>query len=87
MSEPTFNNIANRIISSILSAKSEIKIAVSWFTNKDLFEPLLLKLDEKVQVSLVIVNDTVNINANNLNFQNFTDKKGLLYFLFQSNLK
>lgn len=77
--EPYFTEIANKIKGRILSAEKSIDIAVSWFTNADLFEPLLQKLNEEVEVQLIIVNDTLNIRPDGLNFQKFIDYGGKLF--------
>lgn len=77
--QPYFNNIANRIKARIISAEKRIDIAVSWFTNTELFEPLLQKLKEDVEVQLIIVNDTLNIRPDGLNFQKFIDYGGKLF--------
>lgn len=77
--QPYFNDIAKRIKSRILSAEKRIDIAVSWFTNTELLEPLLEKLKENVEVQLIIVNDTLNINPDGLDFQHFIDSGGKLF--------
>lgn len=77
--QPYFNDIANKIKSRILSAEKRIDIAVSWFTNSELLEPLLQKLKENVEVQLIIINDTLNINPDGLNFQQFIDNGGKLF--------
>lgn len=41
--EAIFENIANRIIEEIQTANKSIYIAVAWFTNKSIYEQLLLK--------------------------------------------
>lgn len=77
--QPYFSDISKRIKSRILSAEKQIDIAVSWFTNNELFEPLLDKLKEGIDIQLIIVNDTLNINPNGLNFQDFINSGGKLF--------
>ena len=40
--EAIFENIAKRIIEEIQTAKNSIFIAVAWFTNRSIYEQLLL---------------------------------------------
>lgn len=84
--QPYFNDIAKQIKSRLLTAEKSIDIAVSWFTNSELLEPLLLKLKENVDVQLIIVNDTLNINPKGLNFQHFIDNGGKLFLCNPSEL-
>lgn len=48
------DEILNRIKSELLSAKSEILIAMAWFTNQDLYHIIRDKLKENVAVSLIL---------------------------------
>ncbi|MGE5457482.1 MAG: phospholipase D-like domain-containing protein, partial [Methanococcaceae archaeon] len=59
---------------------------VSWFTNTELFEPLIQKLKSKVQIQLIIVNDSLNIRQDGLNFQRFIDNGGELFVCDPSQL-
>lgn len=75
-----FNNIQSEIIKQIKKANSEIVLAVAWFTNIDIFNELLHKLDKKVSVSLLLINDDINNRKSGLDFQHFIDKGGSFYF-------
>lgn len=77
--ESYFNDIASKINERLLSANTTIRIAVSWFTNKELYDSLLLKAKGNVQVELVIVNDNFNFNPFGLDFQPFIERGGKLY--------
>ena len=48
---------------------SNIKIAVSWFTNNLLFQPLLLKKNIGVEIELILNHDEINCGISNpINF-------------------
>ena len=59
------NNIQNVIQRELFAANSSIKIAVAWFTNDLLFQPLLLKLATGVKVDLILNKDEINSIAIN----------------------
>ena len=52
--EAVFENIANRIIEEIRDAKKSIYIAVAWFTNKSIFEQLIIKAKKGCLIELII---------------------------------
>jgi tetratricopeptide (TPR) repeat protein len=81
-----FKNIAKEINLNLDSAKSNIRIAVAWFTNEDLFNKLCSKLNEGVTVELLIINDFINNNDFGLDFQRFIDLGGKFYFGAPDNL-
>lgn len=83
MNEVYFENIEVEIIKLITSAKSEIRIAMSWFTNSKIFLSLLESLESGIEIELIINDDLINNNKNSLNFQKFIDKGGKL-FLFKN---
>jgi tetratricopeptide (TPR) repeat protein len=59
-SEVFFDNLKDKVIELIDSAKSEIKIAVAWITDDSLISELLKKQRAKVQVTLIYYDDLVN---------------------------
>ena len=61
--EAVFENIAERIHDEISKAHKSIFIAVAWFTNKKLFDDLVLKAKNGCSVSLIISNDVINQNS------------------------
>jgi hypothetical protein len=61
--EAVFENIADRIQTEIRNAQKSIFIAVAWFTNKNLFNELVLKAKSGCPVSLIIADDKINSNA------------------------
>lgn len=73
--------IQNIIQKELFKAKDSIKIAVAWFTNELLFEPLLLKLQTGVTVELILNKDEINNSEeNDINFSEFVDNGGVLHW-------
>ena len=87
MIEHYSNRIQNVIQAELFNAKRSIKIAVAWFTNDLLFQPLLLKLELGVSVSLLLNKDDINNPDNNsLDFERFIENGGSLYWNDSSRL-
>ena len=63
--EAYFNNIQETLLKELDTAKRSIYVAVAWFTDTHLFEKLINKLNEGVEVSVVIVKDDINDNGQN----------------------
>ena len=80
MNQVYFENIETEIIKLISSAKTEIKIAMSWFTNAKIFSTLLESLKYGIDIELIINNDLINNNKNSLNFEQFIENGGKLFF-------
>ena len=80
MIKPFFKNIQGTIVAELESAQIEINVAVCWFTSKELFDVLCGKLEEKVSVNLIVLNDAINNRIEGLNFQKFIDLGGKFYF-------
>ncbi|MFM6017587.1 MAG: phospholipase D-like domain-containing protein [Dolichospermum sp.] len=55
--------ITKAIIEQIELAKFIIWVAVAWFTDRELFEKLLAKKNEGVNVQLIIIDDDINKNS------------------------
>jgi phosphatidylserine/phosphatidylglycerophosphate/cardiolipin synthase-like enzyme len=49
-----------RIESELRNATSQILVAASWFTDDELFDILLLKLSEGIQIELIIADNQEN---------------------------
>ncbi len=79
MVTPYFSSIRETLLSAFKGANSSIDIAVAWFTNEQLFDTVLSRLEEGVKVRLVMINDDIN-HCSGLNLQRFIDKGGELYF-------
>ena len=75
-----FSNIKEYLIASIDNTYSQIKIAVAWFTNIELFEAVLRALKRGVYIELIIIDDCINRNEFGLDFSLFIENGGHLYF-------
>jgi len=76
-----FTNIQDELIARIHEAKDNLKIAVTWFTNHDLFNAVVKKLDNpEFEVILIVLNDRINNKKEGVNFQELIDKKGKFYY-------
>ena len=54
-----FDNIRQQIISALEKASERIIVAVYWFTNEELFEKLIQKIEKGCTVELIIHNDFI----------------------------
>ncbi len=71
--------IQNAIQKELFKANSSIKIAVAWFTNDLLFQPLLLKLAAGVSVELILNKDDINCSDDNeVDYDEFVKDGGIL---------
>lgn len=75
-----FTDIKSIIISKLHSASKEILVAVSWLTDKELFEIILNKLSQGVKVSIITRNDYLNNHPNALPWANYIEAGGELRF-------
>jgi PLD-like domain len=76
-----FRNIQDEIIKLIKQSTFSIKISVTWFTNQDLFEALMQKLDNpEFKIELIVLNDIINNKKEGVDFQKIIDKNGSFYF-------
>ena len=81
MIQAYFSNIGNIILNEIQNSKKEILIAVAWFTQRDLFNAVLVAIDRGVKVSLILINDIINRNEYGLDFSLYLQKGGKLCFV------
>lgn len=75
-----FSGIRDKLLKELNLAKKRILIAVAWFTNDELFNVLCMKLQQGIEVELIIINDYINNWEFGLPFQTFVDLQGKLYF-------
>lgn len=75
-----FNNIRKELLLELKKATSDIKIAVTWFTDNKLFDELCKLLEKGVNIELIIADHEINNRVNGLNFQKFIDLGGKLYY-------
>lgn len=73
------NKIQNAIQMELFKAKESIKVAVAWFTNELLLQPLVLKLQSGVSVELILNDDDINRGGeSSLDFSGFLQAGGIL---------
>ncbi len=60
--EAHFNNIQKQILAELDSARVSIRLAMAWFTNELLFNKLVEKRNQGIDVQLLIYDDGVNRN-------------------------
>jgi len=76
-----FKEIEGVIIENINNTKSSIKIAVTWFTNEDIYNTLFKKLKEGVKIQLIIINDgTNNAEDRKKDWQKLIDNGAEFYY-------
>lgn len=71
-----FSDIRNVIVQDIKNAQKSIYIAVAWFTNHEIYDALLRKIRQGVDVRVIILNDDINLREQSLNFQKLIDLGG-----------
>ena len=73
--EAVFENISDRIKLELWKARNTIHISVAWFTNKELFDILKIKAQNKCNIFLIINDDDINNNSsiefNKINTKHF----------------
>lgn len=71
--------IQNEIQKELFKSEHTIKIAVAWFTNELLFQPLIMKLQLGVKISIVLNHDEINVSdSNDIDFSSFVNAGGEL---------
>ena len=75
-----FESIRSKILFELENARKSIYVAVYWFTNQELFNKLLEKLNKGVEVKLILHNDYVNNRETGLRFQQLVDCGCDFYF-------
>ncbi len=78
--EVYFENISASISEKLSVASRSIRVAIAWFTDKQLFEILLQKVSEELDVIVIIRNDVINLGQSGLAWQKLIDAGGTLYF-------
>lgn len=85
MLESHFYNIRKAILKEVKAASKNLKIAVYWFTNHELFDLIYQKQREGVQCEIIIHNDYINNRDSGLPFQKFINAGGKLFFSDEEN--
>jgi hypothetical protein len=63
-----FENIHNIILTYLRAAEKEIKVAVAWFTDPELFNELCKKAQQGVNIKVILIKDQINCGQGKLNF-------------------
>lgn len=79
-----FTNIRKKIIQALSYAKSNIKIAMAWFTNNELLQALLDCINNGIAVDLILMDDEIN-HSIGADFNLFIQKGGKLYLFPKEN--
>ena len=74
-----FQQLPATICRHLSSARHSIRIAVCWFSHREVFDVLLEKLRAGVSVELILEYDTQNIRPGGLDFSRFIRLGGRLY--------
>ena len=74
-----FQGFPDIICKHLSGARQSIRIAVCWFSHKDIFEIILTRLRAGVQVELLLEYDSQNVREGGLDFQQFVRCGGHLY--------
>ena len=61
MTQASFSQIKSIIKQYINSSVAELYIAVAWFTHRDLFQVVLPALNRNVRVSVILIDDIINM--------------------------
>lgn len=73
--------IQNVIQQELFAANHSIKICVAWFTNDLLFQPLLPKLKDGVEIDIILNKDDINLSVTNkIDFEKFKQMGGRLHW-------
>jgi len=77
--EAFFDDIQTQIKVKIQASKKSIKIAVAYFTDKEIFNLLCLKAERGVEVQLIISAEDVNFSKGDVLFDNLLNSNGELF--------
>lgn len=70
-----FFDIESKIISNLINAKKNVKIAVAWFTNPTIFNILERLIENNIEIELILADEKLNFTNAKINFQKLIDKK------------
>ncbi len=71
-----FQNLSDTLCHYLSAAQRHIQIAVCWFSHRDIFDLLLIRIQAGVTVELAIEYDSQNIRDGGLDFQRFIQAGG-----------
>ncbi len=79
--KPYFQNIEQEIIKHIDTAKSSIFVAVAWLTSYIIFDALLKKAKDGIDVEILLVNDDINNEKTNIRHADLENYGGWVGFV------
>ena len=80
MIQAHFSQIGETISHYIENSKTDICLAVAWFTHQNLFNAVIKALERNVRVSIILVDDIINRGPNGLDFSTYIEKGGTIRF-------
>jgi len=75
-----FENIQGEIIKELSSSNNSIKIAVAWFTDKEIFISLCKKIEEGLEIEIILLDDEIN-RSSGINYDLLKQNKGKVWFI------
>lgn len=80
MEQVFFKNIQDVIISELQNAQKSIQIAICWFSNRQIFDTLVEKTKQGLDVQLVLLDDYLNKRIEGLPLNELISTGAKLYF-------
>lgn len=74
-----FGDIRNIIVEDLKKAKFDIYVVVAWLTDVELFTILLDKVKNSIEVTIILVDDSINRN-NGFDYDSFVERGGTIYW-------
>ena len=81
-----FENIKQILTEEIKDSRSSIKVAVAWFTDLELFQNLIEKASQNIEVDLIILDDDIN-NSSNIDYELLKEHNGRVWKISERNRK
>jgi hypothetical protein len=75
-----FENISAQIISELIKSKMNIRIAVAWFTDKEIFDLLCTKVREINSIQLILIDDKIN-RGSRIDYDLLTEAGGKIHWI------
>ncbi len=75
--------IRNRLIASFKNAKESIEIAVTWFTDKELFATLCEMSRNGIRVEVILANNYIN-HESSIRYEDLRDVGGQIFLIGES---
>lgn len=76
-----FDNIQSQLIQALSEAKHHIRIAVAWFTDREILQVLETQASKGIKVSLILMNDHINRGDYGLDFSRLLQNNGTVLWI------